>query len=366
MKEGGFSPAQLEVCRLMLDFCDNGAIFFPGGDDDTFPAMYLQMVEGYRTDVSVINLSLVNMPWYFKLFLSKGKKGIAPVEVTLSPEEIDSLAIVETKQSLPDRLYTDVEVKTRARIHKELGIDVADKAEICFPVYQKYDQGYYTYGVQKVIASILLANKWKRRVFFGLGGLENILGCTHVAMRDGGLVQELYPINIGQWAHFNKGDKWFHEEKMKQIFLHDAKMEKFSEAQTPSDGQAMMYYGMAQYLLTLDSTDKSAGELIQRIESIPRKSLEGAEKTIFACAQVMFRAGYKEEARRVCEDLLVAFEKSVSGSKSSIGQEEANYITALVIAGQCPKAVEFINSFEVTQDIKNQVLDEIQKYYGCK
>ena len=38
------------------------AIYFTVGDNDTFPVMYLQSVEGVRPDVTIINLSVANVP----------------------------------------------------------------------------------------------------------------------------------------------------------------------------------------------------------------------------------------------------------------------------------------------------------------
>lgn len=50
--------------RLLLDAVPNGGILFTAGDNDSFPLWYLQQIEEYRTDVSVVVVPLLGAEWY--------------------------------------------------------------------------------------------------------------------------------------------------------------------------------------------------------------------------------------------------------------------------------------------------------------
>jgi len=76
-----------EYAWNMLAGLDRDAILFTNGDNDTFPIWYLQEVERFRRDVTVVNLSLVNLPWYVRQLRDRPPG----LQVTYTDAQLDQL-----------------------------------------------------------------------------------------------------------------------------------------------------------------------------------------------------------------------------------------------------------------------------------
>jgi hypothetical protein len=100
-----------DLAKDYLESCAPNALLFTQGDNDTYPLWYAQEVEGIRTDVRVINLSLIGVDWYIEQLKYRWNNS-PPVKISFRDDQIEGSNRDVTRyspaQNIPDNVSVDL------------------------------------------------------------------------------------------------------------------------------------------------------------------------------------------------------------------------------------------------------------------
>ncbi|MBP2832534.1 DUF2723 domain-containing protein [Aquimarina sp. U1-2] len=214
------------MAKMYLQSCQENAILFTIGDNDTFALWYAQEIEGYRTDVRTVNTSLFATDWYIDQMKRAAYDGKPiPSQLThdfykwgnndaiyFKPVTKDTMLIknwmrwIETDDPrTKGDLQSGKKVNTfpskhiRIPVDKEAvlrnGIVKPEDADLIVPYIDIHLKGDLLFKNRLLMLDIIANNNWERPIYFtgGSYGDDDFLWMKDYLQLDG-VTYKLVPI----------------------------------------------------------------------------------------------------------------------------------------------------------------------------
>lgn len=232
----------------LLQSAAPNSILFTNGDNDTFPLWYIQEVEGVRTDVRIVNLSLLNTDWYIKQLRDQWSHESPPLPISFTDEEIeqitsnlslyepDTISIPVEKDLLKRAFSGTKSYKETIGVKPDTSLEIFSKGiDFEIPVdsldnevswyYEgrsagqdrQGNQQFYTQVQDKVILNILRNNRWLRPVYFANTVSPGSLMNLHNYFRFEGKAFRVVPQRHSRSGNFGWVDPSIHASRLEKF-----------------------------------------------------------------------------------------------------------------------------------------------------
>jgi hypothetical protein len=338
----------IAMAKNYLDSCDPNAILFTIGDNDTFPLWYAQEIEGFRTDVKIVNTSLFMTDWYidqmkFKTYNADG----LPISFTHDEyvgDKLDYVAHIpktDARWMLKDFINfikipkSTIEMQNGQTIHfyptNKIRIPVDKDAIIknkvvstiyndsIVPYIDLDIKGSAMYKNRLMMFDVLANNNWKRPIYFtgGSFGDDDYLWMKDYLQLDG-LVYKLVPIktpidkenpydmgNIDSEKMFNLINKWDWGNGDLTSIYHDPETRKNSISYRTNMARLM------EQLINEGKKDKAKKIIDAALSKMPM-DYYGYYTMVEPFAAGYYEIGNKTKAREVLERLMKKYKQSLT------------------------------------------------------
>jgi len=338
--------------QAYLESCDENAIMFTIGDNDTFPLWYMQEVEGIRTDVKLVNTSLFATDWYIdqmkratydaapipsQLQHDQYKYGTLDVAYSLEhPRFKDSVmtiknllrwiasdsdvTYVETENNSKEKFYPTNRIRIPVNKQKVLenGIVAQKDADKIVPFIDITIDDKALLKNRILMLDILANNNWERPIYFtgGANADEEYIWLKDYLQLDG-LAYKLVPIKtpIEGKSMFDMGridtDKMYANiQKWDWRNINDGEI--YLDEQTKRNS-----ISMRNNLFRLSEAFSNKGDLLKALEildlsleKMPIKDFDHYSLSL-GYPEAYYRLGDSKKARETSNVLLTIFKEKL-------------------------------------------------------
>ncbi|WP_298519348.1 DUF2723 domain-containing protein [uncultured Kordia sp.] len=319
--------------KAYLDACPEQAILITNGDNMTFPLWYLQQVEGYRTDVRVINYDQLNIDTHVNN-LKKASYDSKPIKFNLHPDfyvsGIEKLIPLqeETKEAavLPILFEFFKKKETRTNWNGRmrhyipstsfsLPIDTTrikkwfdtNKLNVSYTSAITWQHPKKFYGLNEIVLMNLVMNNINERpICFVINGKkQHTIGLEPYLIQHG-MVNILAPI---QRKNPKLNPKIVDTEMMYPYVMNTVKFDGlhddsvFIRDENVTYAREILrqnYYFLAQALLEEGNTKKALEVLDKCIKIFPNKTVP-FEQYAYAIGKLYVRAGNVQQGTEICK-----------------------------------------------------------------
>jgi hypothetical protein len=399
--------ATRDIAVNYLESCAPNAVLFTNGDNDTFPLWYAQEVEGIRTDIKIINMSLVNTDWYIDYMARRKTYEADALPMSMTPLQYkdgtrDYVFIYPDLTGFHDvgkviNFVASDDPRTKKRLFENdpERYDYFPTRNFSLPVNREKVLANGTVapedsslvvdavqwvisgsGIQKnglVLLDFLAQNEWNRPVYFAITtGNEVYFGLEEYFQLEG-MVYRLVPIKTPRPDR--REGRRFLEGRINTRILYDNFMNKFEWGNLDNPkvyanedvrrlGQASMRSianQLAEELIIENKLDSAIAVLDHVVAKLPRFNLPyGIE--MLNIGKAYYAAGAFEKGNEIFETMLYEADEdlnyyfSFKGRKAALLEDEKYEKLAII-----QRIAAFTEEFE--QEELSIAADELFSIY---
>jgi hypothetical protein len=322
--------------KNMLDSCDENAILFTAGDNDTFPLLMYQVQNNYRKDVLILNTSLLQDERYF-LMLKNGVLDSKGIPSSLSEDFIkDDLSEV--------LLFEDVSVgKIAIENLNEIISNNSNLAEGFTKNYKTIASKDFSFGkgtkkmtwiIDKqalyrcdlIMLDIIATNNWERPIYFSdYNSKQSYLGLSEYLMFEG-FGYKLSP-NKGVTSDSEIGyvNVSKLEENCKKMFQFKNKNNLSIEERQLGMNYRSIYLRLAKYYINQNQRKKAEAILDESIKKYPNELAYFSFEAV-SIIECYYELNLFEKGKKIENQLLQNFKNKLDNySFLSDAEEKIKY-----------------------------------------